>query len=173
MAITRLGVANPAANVAGSIYAATYSALVSLVVSNKSTSTSILPKVDIYVVPVGAASSAQHAYIVANLEIGAGQSFETFKFAINASDTIFVKATTANVSFSVYGIIQADDYSTGDYPIVFTNKTISGNFNTITLESNSTATRPASAPNGYLRYNNETNVLELKTPTGWKIVSAS
>jgi hypothetical protein len=173
MPITRLGVSNPAANTAGSIYAANYATLVSVVVSNKSTSTSLLPKVDIYVVPSGAGSASQYAYIVANLQIQAGQSFETFKFAVNASDTIFVKSTTADVSFSLYGLIQADDYTASDYPAVFTNKTISGNFNTITLEANSTAARPASAPNGYLRYNTETNVLELKTPTGWKIVSAS
>ena len=173
MAITRLGVANPAANTATSIYAANYTALVSLVVSNKSSSTSVLPKVDIYVVPNGAGAASQYAYIVANLEIGAGQSFETFKFAVNVSDTVFVKSTTANVSFSIYGIIQADDYSAGDYPIVFTNKTINGNFNTITVEANSTATRPISAPNGYLRYNTETDVLELKTPSGWRTVVTS
>lgn len=173
MPITRLGVSNPAANTAGSIYAASYATLASLVVSNKSTSTSILPKVDVYVVPANSNNPANYAYIVANLEIGAGQSFETFKFAVNAADTVYVKSTTANVSFSIYGIIQADDYSAGDFPIVFTNKTINGNFNTITLEANSTATRPVSAPNGYLRYNTETNVLEVKTPTGWKTVSAS
>lgn len=171
MAITRLGVANPAANTAGSIYVASYASLVSLVVSNKSTSTSVLPEVDIYVVPAGAGSASQYAYIVANLEIGSGQSFETFKFAVNAADTVFVKSTTADVSFSIYGIIQADDYGAGDYPITFTNKTINGNFNTITLEANSTASRPAAAPNGYLRYNTEVNVLEYKTPSGWKIVS--
>jgi hypothetical protein len=170
MPITRLGVSNPAANTAGSIYAASYSTLASLVVSNKSSSTSVLPKVDIYVVPTGASSVSQYAYIVANLEIGAGQSFETFKFAVNASDTVFVKSTTANVSFSIYGLIQADDFTAGDYPIVFTNKTISGNLNTITIEANSTATRPVSAQNGYLRYNTETNVLEVKTPSGWRTV---
>lgn len=173
MAITRLGVANPAANVDSAIYAANYSTLVSLVVSNKSASTSVLPKVEIYVVPDGASAQSQYAYIVSNLEIGAGQSFESFKFAVNASDTVFVKSTTANVSFSLYGLIQADDYTSGDLPITFTNKTISGNFNTITLEANSTATRPASAPNGYLRYNVETNVLELKTPAGWRTVVTS
>jgi hypothetical protein len=171
MPITRLGVSNPAANTAGSIYAASYSTLVSLVIANKSKSTSILPKVDVYIVPNRAGSESQYAYIVANLEIGSGQSFETFKFAVNASDTVYVKSTTDNVSFSIYGLIQADDYSAGDYPTVFTNKTINGNFNTITLEANSTAARPVLAPNGYLRYNTETNVLEVKTPTGWKTVS--
>jgi hypothetical protein len=170
MAITRLGVANPAANSATAIYAASYSALVSIIVSNKSASTSVLPAIDIYVVPGGASNVSQYGYIVANLTVSAGQSFETFKFAINAADTVYVKSTTADVSFSISGIIQADDYSAGTFPITFTNKTISGNNNTLTLEANTTATRPANAPNGYVRYNTETNVLELKAPSGWQAV---
>jgi plastocyanin len=166
MAITRLGVANPAANSPVAIYVANYSALVSVVASNKSTSTSVLPKVDIYVVPASASSEAQYAYIVANLEIGSGQSFETFKFAVNATDSIYVKSTTANVSFSVNGIIQADDFSAGDFPVVFRNKTISGNFNNITVEANTTATRPVAAPAGYVRFNTELDALEVKTNSG-------
>jgi hypothetical protein len=171
MAITRLGVANPAANTPVSIYAVSYATLASVVVANKSTSTNVLPEVDIYVVPPGASQESQYAYIVKNLEIQAGQSFETFKFALNASDTLFVKSTTANVSFSVNGLIQADDYSAGDYPTVFTNKTINGNFNTITVEKNNTAARPANAPSGYLRFNTELDKLEVKNNSGtWNVL---
>jgi hypothetical protein len=173
MAITRLGVANPTANTATILYAANYATLASVIVCNKSLSTSALPDIDIYVVPAGATSALQHGYIVANLEISAGQSFETFKFAVNASDVIWIKSTTSDTSFTVNGLIQADDFTAGDFPITFTNKIISGNTNTITLEANTTATRPASAPNGYVRYNTETASLEVKTPTGWKTVSAT
>ena len=172
MAITRLGVANPAANAPAAIYSASYATLASVVIANKSTSTSVLPEVDIYIIPSGASQESQYAYIVKNLEIQAGQSFETFKFALNSSDVLYVKSTTANVSFSVNGLLQADSYSPGDYPIVFSNKTISGNLNTITLEANSTATRPANAPNGYVRYNTETNYLEVKKPAGWENVGS-
>jgi hypothetical protein len=162
MAITRLGVANPAANTPSAIYAVSYATLASVIVSNKSTSTSALPEVDIYVVPSGTSQESQYGYIVKNLEIQAGQSFETFKFALNVADTLYVKSTTSDVSFSVNGLLQADDYSAGDYPIVFTNKTIDGNFNTITVEKNNTATRPVNAPVGYLRFNTELNKLEVK-----------
>lgn len=173
MAIARLGVANPAANTATVLYAANYATLASVIVCNKSLSTSALPDIDIYVIPAGATSATQHGYIVANLEVSSGQSFETFKFAVNASDVIMVKSTTAETSFTLNGLIQADDFSAGDFPVTFRNKTISGNVNTITVEANTTATRPASAPNGYLRYNTETDTLEVKTPTGWKTVSAT
>lgn len=170
MAITRLGVANPTANTPVAIYAVSYATLASVVVSNKSTSTSVLPEVDIYIVPPSASQESQYAYVVKNLEIQSGQSFETFKFALNSSDTLYVRSTTADVSFSVNGLIQADDYGAGDYPMTFTNKIISGNTNTLTLEANTTATRPVNAPNGYVRYNTETDLLEIKTPNGWQIV---
>ena len=166
MAITRLGVANPAANTPVAIYSVSYATLASVVVANKSTSTSVLPEVDIYVVPTGASQESQYAYIVKNLEIQAGQSFETFKFALNSSDVLYVRSTTANVSFSVNGLLQADSYSPGDYPIVFSNKTISGNLNTITLEKNNTAARPANAPIGYVRFNTELDALEVKNNAG-------
>lgn len=171
MAITRLGVANPAANTPVSIYAVSYATLASVVVANKSTSTSVLPLVDVYVVPAGASQESQYAYIVKNLSIQTGQSFETFKFALNASDSLYVKATTANVSFSVNGLLQEDSFSPGDYPIVFTNKTINGNLNTITVEKNNTASRPATAPIGYLRFNTELNKLEVKNNSNnWDVL---
>jgi plastocyanin len=166
MAITRLGVANPAANTPVAIYSVSYATLASVVVSNKSTSTNVLPEVDIYIVPSGASQESQYAYIVKNLEIQSGQSFETFKFALNSSDVLYVRSTTADVSFSVNGLIQADNFNPGDYPIVFSNKTISGNLNTITVEKNNTANRPAGATAGYLRFNTELDALEVKNNAG-------
>jgi len=165
MPINRLGVLNPVADVAAGLYAATYSTLASVIVSNKSLSTSVIPKVDIYVTPLGG-SEATSGYIVKNLAVGSGQSFETFKFAINATDTVYVRSTTADVSFSINGLIQADDYSAGDYPTVFTNKTLNGNFNNITLEKNNTASRPVNAPSGYVRFNTELDALEVKNNAG-------
>lgn len=173
MAITRLGVANPAANIATALYSASYATLASVIVSNKSASTSVLPKVDIYVVPSGTSQASQYGYIVANLEIQAGQSFETMKFAVNSADTVFIVSTTADTSFSINGIIQADDFGAGDYPMIFTNKTINGDSNTIYLESASTASRPATAQVGYLRYNTDYQALEVLTSVGWKTVSAN
>jgi hypothetical protein len=171
MAITRLGVANPAANAATVLYSASYATLASVIVSNKSASTSVLPEVAIYVVPAGTSNVSQYGYIVANLQIQAGQSFETFKFAVNPSDVVYVLSTTADTSFSLNGIIQGDDYGAGDYPLTFTNKIINGNFNTITVEKNNTATRPVNAPIGYVRFNTELNKLEVKNNAGnWDVL---
>jgi hypothetical protein len=166
MAITRLGIANPVADSATILYSVSYSTLASVVAANKSASTNIIPKVDIYVVPQGASQVSEYAYIVSNLEIQAGQSFETFRFAVNPADVVYVKSSTSDVSFSINGIVQSDDFSAASFPITFTNKTISGNFNTITVEKNNTATRPPNAPSGYLRFNTELDALEVKNNAG-------
>jgi len=173
MAIIRLGVATPAANATAQLASVLNSHLASVVVSNTSSQASPVCKVDIYVVPQGAGSTSQYAYICTNLVIGVGQSFETFKFALNPSDTIFVKSTIAGTSFSAFGLLQSEDVGPSDLPAVFTNKTINGDNNTIYLESGATAVRPITAQVGYLRYNTDFNALEVLTASGWKTVSTS
>jgi hypothetical protein len=125
------------------------------------------------VVPQGAGSPSQYAYVCSNLVIGVGQSFETFKFALNPNDTIYVKSTIAGTSFSAFGLLQSEDVGPSDLPAVFTNKTINGDNNVIYLESGTTSARPISAQVGYLRYNTDFSALELLTASGWKTVSAS
>jgi hypothetical protein len=173
MAIIRLGVITPAANTPVQLTAVLNSHLASVVVSNTSSQASPVCKVDIYVVPQGAATSADYAYICANLVIGVGQSFETFKVALNPNDSIYVKSTIAGTSFSAFGLLQSEDVGPSDLPAVFTNKTINGDNNTIYLESGATSARPISAQVGYVRYNTDFNALEVRTPTGWKTVSTS
>lgn len=57
--------------------------------------------VTIYVEPFNAPGNpSEYAYIVNDLEIQPGQSFETFRFALTANDKIFVGASTADAAFS-------------------------------------------------------------------------
>jgi hypothetical protein len=173
MAIIRLGVASPAANTPTQLAAVLNSHLASVVISNTSSQASPQCKVDVYVVPEGASGPSDYAYIVANLLVGVGSSFETFRVALNPNDTIFVKSTIAGTSFSAFGLLQSDDFTSSDIPAVFTNKVINGDSNTLYLESGSTSTRPLSAQVGYVRYNTDFNALEVLTASGWKTVSAS
>jgi len=173
MAILRLGVATPTANVATQLTAVSNSHLASVVIANTLTQATPVCKVDIYVVPQGAASSSEYAYIASNLIIGVGQSFETFRFALNASDTIYVKSSVSGTSFSAFGLLQSEDVGPANLPAVFSNKTITGNANVLYLEKGSTASRPVGVTVGYLRYNTDFNALEVLTASGWKTVSAS
>jgi hypothetical protein len=170
MPITRLGVANPAAN--ADTVLATFSEphLVSVVAASKSATTTPLTKVTIWVVPSNASIAAQYAYIAFNLNIGIGQSFETFRFAINPGDTLYVKSTVSTVSFSCNGIIQSDAGLPENISQTFSNKTILGEDNTIYLDKGTTAGRPSGVSVGYVRFNTETDALEVYTSEGWKTI---
>jgi len=173
MAIIRLGVATPAANSNQQLTAVLNAHLTSVVIANTSAQATPVCKVDVWVVPAGAAQANEYAYIASNLTVGVGQSFETFRFALNANDSIFVKSTIAGTSFSAYGILQADDFSPADLPAVFRNKTIRGINNVIYLDKGTTAARETAAEVGYVRFNTDTDSLEVKTNDGWKKVTVT
>lgn len=170
MPITRLGIANPAANVDTALVSFTEPHMISVIASSKSATATPLTKVTIWVVPANAVLPVQYAYIAFNLNIGVGQSFETFRFAVNAGDTLYVKATVSTVSFSCSGIVQSDAGLPENISQTLTNKTILGEYNTLYLDKGTTAARPAGVSPGYVRYNTETDALEVKTPLEWEEV---
>jgi hypothetical protein len=172
MPIIRLGVLTPAANTGQQLLSVANSHLASVVVANTSSQATPVCKVDIWVQPQGASQVSEYAYIVSNLTIGVGQSFETFKFALNAQDAIYVKSTVAGTSFSGYGLLQSDDVGPGDFPLVFRNKTLRGINNTLYVDKGTTAGRNSSVETGYVRFNTETDSLEVKTNAGWKTITA-
>jgi hypothetical protein len=167
MAIVRLGAFTPTANTSYVLYNVTTSYLASIIATNTLTSSTTATKVDIWVVPQGVSLASGYAYITSNLEVGLGQSFETFKFGVNAGDTVLVKSTTAGTSFVIQGMDQNNEYSINNVPITFTNKIIRGNDNTIYPEVGNTSSRPSAATVGYWRYNTDLDYIEFKTPTGW------
>ena len=172
MPIIRLGVSTPSANANQQLISVASAHLVSVVVANTSAQATPQCKVDIWVQPQGASQASEYAYIDSNLTIGVGQSFETFRFALNAQDAVYVKSTIAGTSFSAYGLLQADDFSAGDFPITFRNKIIKGINNTLYVDKGTTAGRGSSVETGYIRFNTETDALEVKTAAGWKTITA-
>jgi len=163
MPINRLGLVNPAANTDTLLHGVDDSRLVGVTVANKSTTATPVLKVSIWVVPNGATITAQYAYICYNLTVGLGQAFETFRFAVETGDEIYVRASTDNASFVINGILQTDDVYAQDTVQTFTNKTIRGNYNTIYVDRGLTSERSPSAEVGYLRFNTEFDLLEVKT----------
>lgn len=174
MAIIRLGVVNPSANVATIASTVANSHLVSVIIANKSLNASPVMKANVWVAPQGASTVSQYAYVCANLIVGPGQSFETFRFALNANDVLYVSANTEDASFSVYGLLQAEDVGPGDAYQTFRNKTIRGNANVLYVDKGTTAQRDNTTEVGYIRFNTDLNnnegALEVKTTTGWKTV---
>lgn len=173
MPITRLGLANPTLN--EDTILATFQAehLVSVVVANKSTQAVPVCKVTIWVVPANATIEAQYAYVASNITVGVGQAFETFRFAVNSGDTVYVRSSTTQTSFSINGIPQSDAALPQNLAQTFTNKEIRGELNTLYLDSGTTAERRANAEVGYTRFNTETDFLEVRTSTGWEAVGSN
>jgi hypothetical protein len=98
MPIKRLGTSTPAANTLTSLTISDVTGVASVIVANKG---AIAAQVTIYVEPFDAGGDPNsRAYIVNALDLAVGQSFETFRFALDVDDIIIVAASTANCAFS-------------------------------------------------------------------------
>jgi hypothetical protein len=168
--ILRLGLVNPAANTDIALFNANANYLASVVVANKAINATPVTKISIWVVPSNAIQVSQYAYIASNLTLEVGQALETFRFAINNGDSVYVRTSVAQTSFSINGVVQEDSAQPENIAQTFTNKIIRGDNNTLYLESGTTAQRPASAEVGYARFNTETENLEVKVVAGWQQV---
>jgi hypothetical protein len=84
------------------LYTADGNYIASVIAANKSANPVL---VDIAVLPSGE-SLTTAAYIVKNISIAGGQSFETFKFALNSGDSISILSNSALVSFSATGLYE-------------------------------------------------------------------
>jgi hypothetical protein len=174
MPIQRLGILNPPANDVTPLATFSSAHLVSVIVANKAVTATPLTKVNIYVVPSGATIEAQYSYVASGLQLSLGSSFETFRFAVNPGDVIFVRSTVSTTSFTCVGITQDDAAQPAALSQVFTNKVIRGISNTLYLDKGQTADRRLDAEEGYVRYNEDLNAgagaLELLTSSGWEPV---
>jgi hypothetical protein len=168
--IQRLGLSNPAANEDVVLYNATANHLVSVVIANKAINATPQTKVSVWVVPSNATIAAQYAYIASNLLVSVGQSFETFRFGLNAGDTVYIRTSVALTSFSINGVPQEDAAQPENIAQTLTNKVIRGVDNTLYLDKGLTSERSGSAEVGYVRFNTETDALEVLTSTGWQTI---
>ena len=106
MALTRLGINQPAANTDTVLFTAVNPYLMSVIATNLSTSTAATIRV--WVVPSGVVTPSGYAYLNYDIPVDAANTFETFRVAINPGDAVYVRSSTANVSFASYGLVQYD-----------------------------------------------------------------
>lgn len=110
MAISRLAISNPGATTDTLLYTADRSSLASIIATNKA---STVAEVRVWVIPTGQdATPANWSYIAYDADITATNSLETFRFPVMTGDKIYVRSTTADVSFQIMGIYEtgADTY---------------------------------------------------------------
>ena len=116
MAISRLATSNPEANTSTLIYTRSGSrdALASIIATNKS---STAATVRVWVVPSGQdATPANHATIAYDTSVAGNNSLETFRFPVTPNDKVYIRASTADVSFMLSGIdntnVSGTEYAT-------------------------------------------------------------
>lgn len=172
MPIARLGIANPAQNAPTVLATFSGDHLISVIATNRSTLGSVVTRVSVWVVPSTAASEAEHAYIVDNLTLPNGQSFETFRFTVEQGDTVYVKTTGPSTSFVCNGIPQDDAVQPENLPQNLSNKVIDGNNNLVYTARGTEAQRPTQTTYGYLYFNTDVHELQVYTINGWEAVGA-
>jgi hypothetical protein len=104
MAISRLAVSNPGANTSTLIYTRTGSrdALASIIATNKSTTDATIR---VWVVPFGEdATPANHATIAYEVPVEGNNTLETFRFPVTPNDKVYVRSSSADISFTLSGI---------------------------------------------------------------------
>lgn len=116
MAISRLAVSNPSATTDTLLYTRTGSrdALASIIATNKSSDTATIR---VWVVPSGQdAVPANHATIAYNTTVSGNNSLETFRFPVTPNDKVYIRSSTADVSFILSGIdntnVSGTEYAT-------------------------------------------------------------
>lgn len=107
MAITRLAQSNPPANTQTLLHSSSRNAIVSIIATNVSSSAA---NVTMWTVPSGAGSSS-YVYHSYQSTIPANNSLETFRFAMEYGDNLYVQSSTSFVSFSLNGIYESNGTS--------------------------------------------------------------
>lgn len=97
MAVTRVGATNPLANQATALPLVPTTGVASVIAANTSLNAA---ETTIYIQPAGTADDSSRVYLASNLALEGGQSYETFRFAVEENDRIFVSSNTNDIYFS-------------------------------------------------------------------------
>lgn len=103
-AIERLNISNPSANTNTSLFTSDGAYLMSVIVTNKSTTDNAV--FSVWIAPLGDDTTSGRGYIAANLPLAVTNTYETIRFAVNSTDVVRVEASTSNLSFTAQGIDQ-------------------------------------------------------------------
>ena len=135
MPIRRVGYTTPAANTTTLLATSDFFAVAAVVVANRN---ALDVSSTVYIDPAesGGAESAR-IYLASNINVGAGQSYETFRFAVNVGDKVRVLTDRSNVSFSMnsayetegranitYGPAEPDSPQVGDVWVSSLNNSV-------------------------------------------------
>lgn len=98
--IQRVATVNPAANTDVKVYDSSTYLLASVIAANKETYPAAI---SVWVLD---SITSSVGYVCKDLPLSENNSFETFRFAANPNDEIYVRSSTGQVSFMLNGIDQ-------------------------------------------------------------------
>ena len=104
MAIVRLALGTPSANTDTLLHTATRQSLISLIATNTSNTAA---SISIWIKPFGTTTASQYAYMASNLVLPQNNSVETFRFALENRDGVYIRSSTSSVSFSINAIFES------------------------------------------------------------------
>jgi len=149
MAAKRLGIANPVANTTTLLASVDTTGVASVIVANKG---ALVSYVTVWISPVDTGNDpGTRAYIVSNLAVSAGQSFESFRFPLVVGDELYVTADSASISFSANLLYE----TTGRAQVVYQ------------------ATQPGFPSVGDIWVNSLTDVVSVYVGTGYVAVATT
>jgi hypothetical protein len=100
MAIVRLAVANPSSNTNTVLHSATRGSLASVIATNLDSTEAT---VRIWIQP----SSGSASYLTYDTILPGNNSLETFRFGLQNYDTVYVRASSPNISFSLHAVYES------------------------------------------------------------------
>ena len=149
MPVRRVGSIIPAAETNTLLGTSDFFAVASVIVANTN---NLSAKSDIYIDPeeAGGAVGAR-IYIASNLEVGPGQSYETFRFALNVGDQVYVEASRGGVGFSLTIAYETEGRANVAYSL----------------------NEPDSPQIGDIWINSETDEVKVRAISSWKLIATT
>lgn len=148
MPVKRLGILTPVA--ADTFYAlgtSDVSGVASVIIANKGAVDTV---VSVYVDPYNSGGALdQRAYVVSDITVAVGQALETFRFALDIDDMVYVKSSTTSVSFSSNVLYETTGRANVQY----------------------TAVEPTSPQVGDIWISSDTDELKAWTGSAWALIA--
>lgn len=149
MPVRRVGSTSPVAATNTLLATSDFFCVASVIVANTN---NLDAKTEIYIDPEEAGGAiGSRIYIASKLTIGAGQSYETFRFALNVNDSVYVESSRSGVSFSLTIAYETEGRANVTY----------------------SPTEPDSPQIGDIWVNSLTDLVQFRTLNSWRTIATS
>lgn len=149
MPVRRIGSVTPVIATDTLLATSDFFCVASVIVANTN---NLDAKTEIYIAPEeGGGSLASRIYIASKLNVGPGQSYETFRFALNVGDKVYVEASRGGVGFSLTIAYETDGRANVTY----------------------SPTEPDSPQIGDIWVNSNNDLVQIRTTNSWRTIATA